>query len=146
MTAWVKYILMCEAKIIGNMLRGVGSYGWTCHFAYKRRNTYLGGVRLLNETELLYYWDSVMLILESLNYGSKIQAAKKSVEEAFACTDILFEDLPEDEYEIKTGFSCILLAFDAVSELPQGVINREIQEKNLRLPEKYSKVCGIGIL
>ena len=84
---------------------------------------------MLNEIELLYYWDSIMLILESLNYGSKIQAEKKSVEEAFACTDILFEDLPEDEYEIKTGFSCMLLAFDAVSELPQGVINREIQEK-----------------
>ncbi|MBR1442225.1 MAG: hypothetical protein IJ583_01680 [Firmicutes bacterium] len=84
---------------------------------------------MLSEIELLYYWDSVMLILESLNYGSKMQVTKESVEEALSCADILLEDLPKDEYEIKTGFSCAMLAGEAISELPGGIINREIQEK-----------------
>lgn len=84
---------------------------------------------MLGKIELLYYWDSVMLILESLNYGSKMQITKESAEEALACADILLEDLPEEEYEIKTGFSCAVLAGEAVCELPNGIINREVQEK-----------------
>lgn len=83
---------------------------------------------MLSVINLLYNWDSIYMILESLNYGSKVQSTKVSIKEALSCANILDKEIPEDDYELKISFSRLLLANNAVNEFPDGIISREVQE------------------
>lgn len=81
----------------------------------------------------MYFWDSIRLILKTVNYDSKVLTTKSDLQELISSMQVLSENLNEDEYELKLGFSQILLAADAIEELPEGVVSRGIQENTCSL-------------
>lgn len=83
---------------------------------------------MLDKIEILYLWDSIALLLDALNYGTKSQVSKSAIEDTIACAETLNSRLPEEEYEMKTGFTCLLLASNTLEELSEGTVSRDIQE------------------